>query len=112
MPPSSRSVGRDRARVILGDNQRRRPQTFGGLIYLVVTSVALTGLVLVAAGRWRAGVAWMGAGLLFGSVSRLVLPERRAGMLRVRRKAEDVVFPALAGVLLVVLSVIVPDQPG
>ncbi|CAA9332787.1 MAG: hypothetical protein AVDCRST_MAG72-222 [uncultured Nocardioidaceae bacterium] len=98
--------------MILEDNPQRRPQTFGGLVYLVITSMALTGLVFVVAGAWRPGVSWMGAGLLVGSAFRLVLPERRAGMLRVRRKAEDVLLLLVAGVALLVLAVVVPNQPG
>jgi hypothetical protein len=98
--------------VILEDSPHRRPQTFGGLVYLVMLAMALTGLGLTAAGAWRTGVSWMGAGLLVGSVSRLVLPERRAGMLRVRRRAVDVGMLALAGVALLVLAAVVPDQPG
>jgi hypothetical protein len=53
----------------------------------------------------------MGTGLIVAAVCRLVLPERRAGMLRVRRKPSDVVMLAAAGVALVVLAIVVPDQP-
>jgi Protein of unknown function (DUF3017) len=98
--------------VILEDNPNRRPQTIGGAVYLVVTGMALTGLVIVVAGAWRTGVSWMGAGLLIGAVSRLVLPERRAGMLRVRRRTADVGMLALAGVALLVLAAVVPNQRG
>jgi len=98
--------------MILEDNPGRRPQTFGGAVYLLVVGMAATGLVIVAAGAWRTGVSWMGAGLLVGALARLVLPERRAGMLRVRRKAVDVGMLTLAGVALIVLAVIVPNQPG
>jgi hypothetical protein len=98
--------------VILEGNPQRRPQTFGGLVYLVVVAMAITGLVFVVAGTWRTGVSWMGTGLIVGAVSRMMLPERRAGMLRVRRKAEDVFVLGAAGLALLVLSVVVPDQPG
>ena len=98
--------------MILEDNPNRRPQTFGGVVYLIVVTTTITGLALVVGGAWRTGVSWMGAGLLFGSLSRLVLPERRAGMLRVRRKAVDVALLALVGVALMVLAVVVPDQPS
>ena len=98
--------------MILEDNPNRRPQTFGGIVYLVVVAMALIGLALTAAGAWRTGVSWMGAGLLVGSLARLVLPERRAGMLRVRRRAADVAMLTLAGVALLVLAAVVPDQPG
>jgi len=97
--------------VILEDNPNRRPQTFGGVVYLVVVLMVLTGLVITVAGAWRTGVSWLGSGLLVGSASRLVLPERRAGMLRVRRKATDVGMLTLAGIALLVLAVVVPDRP-
>ena len=98
--------------MILEDGAERRPQTFGGGVYLLVVATALTGLAITVAGAWRTGVIWMGAGLLVGGVARLVLPERKAGMLRVRRKPSDVVMLILAGTALVVLAIVVPDQPS
>jgi len=98
--------------MILRDNPIRGPQTYGGVVYLVVVGMAFTGLAIVVAGAWRAGVGWMGAGLVVGSLFRLVLPEHRAGMLRVRRKAVDVALLALAGIALIVLALVIPDQPG
>jgi asparagine N-glycosylation enzyme membrane subunit Stt3 len=97
--------------MISEDNSKRRPQMFGGAVYLVVVAMAVAGLAMTAAGAWRTGVSWMGAGLLVGSASRLVLPERRAGMLRVRRKFADVGMLTLAGIALLVLAVVVPDRP-
>jgi hypothetical protein len=90
----------------------RRPQTFGGVVYLAVVAMALVGLAITAAGSWRSGVSWIGSGLLLAAVARLVLGERSAGMLRVRRKWSDVLMLTVAGVALLVLAVIVPDQPG
>ncbi len=90
---------------------RRRPQTFGGVVYLVVLGMALAGLVLTAAGPWRTGVSWIGGSLLLAAVTRLVLSEHAAGMLRVRRKLADVVMLVVAGVALLVLAVIIPSQP-
>lgn len=98
--------------MILEDSPDRRPQTFGGVVYLAIVGMTLTGLAVTLAGAWRTGVVWMGAGLVVGAVCRLVLPERRAGMLRVRRKTADVCMLALAGVALIVLAVVVPSQPG
>ena len=98
--------------MILEDNPNRRPQTLGGAVYLLVVGMALVGLVVAVAGAWRTGVSWMGAGLLVGAASRLVLPERRAGMLRVRRRASDVAMLAVVGLALLVLAAVVPDQPG
>jgi O-antigen ligase len=87
----------------------RRPRTVGGAIYLLVAGACLVGLVAVAGGSWRSGLAWMGLALVAGSVCRLVLSDDNAGMLRVRRKSVDVVLMVLLGVALVVLSVAVPD---
>jgi hypothetical protein len=94
------------------ERPERRPQTLGGAAYLIVVGTALTGLAITVAGAWRTGVIWMGTGLIGGSLARLVLPERQAGMLRVRRKAADVVMMLGVGVLLIVLAVVIPDQPG
>jgi hypothetical protein len=90
----------------------RRPQTVGGGVYLVVAASALVGLAITLVGAWRTGVVWMGVGLLLGGAARLLLPERQAGMLRVRRKVPDVVTMLLVGIALVALAVGVPDQPG
>jgi len=90
----------------------RRPQTLGGTIYLLVLAASLVGLGIVAAGAWRTGVGWIGAGLLVAALARLVLPEEAAGMLRVRRKWSDVLMLTVAGVALLVLSVLVPNQNG
>ena len=93
------------------DGPLRRPQTLGGVVYLCVLASALVGLVLVLLGPWRAGLTWMGVGLLVAAFTRLVLSERRAGMLRVRRRWSDVLMLTVAGVGLIVLSVVVPNQP-
>jgi hypothetical protein len=61
-----------------------------------VTTV-LIGLAITIAGPWRTGISWMGAGLVLAALGRLVLPERRAGMLRVRRKAPDVLMLGAVG---------------
>jgi DUF3017 family protein len=93
------------------DSPFRRPQTLGGLVYLAVLVAALVGLGIVLAGAWRTGLSWIGVGLLVAALFRLVLTERGAGMLRVRRKWSDVLMLTVAGVALIVLSVVVPNQP-
>jgi len=90
----------------------RRPQTFGGAVYIAVVAAALVGLAITVAGPWRTGVIWIGSGLLLAAFARLVLSERDAGMLRVRRKWSDVAMMTAAGVALIVLAVVVPNQPG
>ena len=92
------------------DSPLRRPQTFGGVVYLGVLAAAVVGLVIVALGAWRTGVSWIGAGLLVAALARLGLSERGAGMLRVRRKWSDVLMLAAAGVALIALAIAVPNQ--
>lgn len=93
------------------DGPLRRPSTLGGVVYLAVLGSAGAGMLLALVGAWRVGLAGVGAGLLVAALTRLVLSERRAGMLRVRRKWSDVAMLVLAGVGLIVLAVVVPDQP-
>jgi hypothetical protein len=92
--------------------RRRRPSTFGGVIYLVVVATTVAGLCLVAFGPWRRGIALVGVGFLFASGMRLVINEGEAGMLRVRGRWFDVTALALAGAALIALATNIPDQPG
>ena len=94
------------------DGPFKRPQTLGGVIYLAVLAASLVGLGIVLAGAWRTGISWIGAGLLVAAAARLVLTERGAGMLRVRRRWSDVLMLTVGGVGLIVLAVVVPNQPG
>jgi hypothetical protein len=94
------------------EQERRYPSTIGGAFYLLVLVVTMVGLGVVAVGEWRTGVRLMASGLVLGSLMRLVLPARDAGMLAVRHKALDAaLLVALAGALLFLASSI-PDQPG
>jgi len=92
--------------------QPRRPRTRGGLVYLGVSAVAVGGLVLVLLGQWRAGTSVLGVAFLLATVGRMVLPDRDAGMLKLRRKAIDVPTLCAIGVALVVLASVVPDAPA
>ena len=74
-------------------------------------AVAAAGLLVVAFGSWRFGVGMIGAGLVAGSFARTLLPERRAGLLRVRRPTVDVVIMTTLGLVIVALAFLVPDQP-
>ena len=93
------------------DGPLKRPQTLGGLVYLVVVGAALVGLGIVFAGAWRTGLAWIGAGLLLGGFTRLVLSERRAGMLAVRHRVFDCLLLAGVGGILIFLAATIPNQP-
>jgi hypothetical protein len=94
------------------ERRRRRPSTFGGLIYLIVVATTVAGLCLVAFGPWRRGIALVGVAFLFAAGMRLVINEGEAGMLRVRGRWFDVVVLAGVGAALIALATNIPDQPG
>jgi hypothetical protein len=89
---------------------RRYPSTLGGLFYLIVLGSAVAGIALSAAGRWHAGMIWLGGSLLAAAVVRLVLPESQAGMLHVRRRLVDVALLLVlgGGVLAAAAAVPIP----
>jgi len=96
-----------------GPEPRRIPSTIGGLVYLIVVAIAGVGLVVVALGPWRRGVSLIGFGLLIGALARVLLPDRDAGMLRVRRNRWiDLLMLAGVGTALIVLASVIPNQPG
>jgi hypothetical protein len=89
----------------------RRPRTPGGVAYLGVLVATLAGVGVVVLGPWRLGLVLAGAALVFGATVRLALRDDAAGMLGVRRKLVDVLTLAALGGGLVVLAVVIPDQP-
>ena len=91
--------------------QPRRPRTRGGVVYLLVLLVAAAGLGLVVSGQWRTGTTVLGGSFLLATLGRVVLPDRDAGMLKLRRKAIDVPTLLAIGVALVVLASVVPPAP-
>ncbi|MGH3414701.1 MAG: DUF3017 domain-containing protein [Marmoricola sp.] len=91
--------------------RERRPSTLGGLVYLLLLAASVAGLVMVAFGPWREGIALIGAMLLVAAAFRATVREGNAGMLRVRSRWFDVVALTGLGVLLVVLAKLVPSQP-
>ncbi len=91
-------------------NWLHRPSTTGGIIYLVVVAMLLTGLAIVASGGWRAGVALMGASFGVAFVARGVLPDDRAGMLRVRRRFLDLLTMAICCIVMLVLAALIPNR--
>ena len=94
-------------------DRRRLPSTLGGLVYLVVVATCASGLLVVAIGPWRRGVAVIGLGLLLGAMMRASLSDGNAGMLRVRRNRWfDVLMLSAVGVSLILLASVIPNQPG
>lgn len=91
---------------------RRYPSTIGGLLYLLVLAVALTGLVLVVLWSWRPGVRIVGGAMIAAALCRLMLRERDAGMLAVRNRWLDSLILAGMGTAMIVLTTTIPNQPG
>jgi hypothetical protein len=87
----------------------RGPRSRGSQFYLLQLLVVLVGLVLVAAGLWRAGVSAIGLAFVAGALARSVVPVNHTGMLRVRGKAFDMFWMTTLGVSLVVLAWVVPS---
>jgi len=91
-------------------NRALRP-SFGSVLYSAVVVTTVIGLAIVALGSWRVGVGICGGGLVAAGAGRAVIPEKTSGLLRVRRRATDVIIMLTLGIALVVLAAIVPDQP-
>lgn len=88
------------------------PRSRGSQFYLLQLLAVVSGLALVVAGPWRAGVAVVGGAFVVGAIARSIVPVSHTGMLRVRGKAFDMLWMTLLGVALVVLALVIPDQPG
>lgn len=94
------------------DEPRRYPSTIGGALYILVLLGAGAGLGVVAFGDdWRLGVRVMGVALAAAGFFRLVLPEKDAGMLAVRRRWVDVLVLAVLAASLILLATTVPEPP-
>ncbi|HEY7042916.1 MAG TPA: DUF3017 domain-containing protein [Nocardioidaceae bacterium] len=89
-------------------NWLKKPSTVGGIIYLVVVAGVLAGLGIVAVGAWRPGIATMGASFGLALVSRAVLPDERAGMLRIRRRFVDLTALAICCGGMLGLAAVIP----
>jgi hypothetical protein len=91
-------------------NWLKRPSTTGGLVYLVVAGMLVVGTVIAALGPWRTGVTVMGAALATAFVARAVLPDERAGMLRIRRRLVDLTTLAVCAAGMFALVAAIPSH--
>lgn len=92
-------------------NWLKRPSTTGGAVYLSVVAAVLIGVAVAATGAWRLGVTIVGVSFAVAFVARSVLPDDRAGMLRIRRKSVDLTTMALCSAGMLVLAVVIPNRP-
>jgi hypothetical protein len=91
-------------------NWLKKPSTTGGIFFLICVGMVLAGLVLVAFAPWRSGITVMGLAFALAFVMRMVLPDERAGMLRVRRRLLDLFVLAMCSGLLLGLAVVIPNR--
>lgn len=77
-------------------------------LVLVLVGLAAS-LVVVAVEDFRPGTVGLAGTVVFAGVLRLVLPERRAGLLAVRARAWDVLTLFALGAGALVLALVVPE---
>jgi hypothetical protein len=84
-------------------------QRLNQLPYALVLAGAVAGLLLMRAGGLtvRGGTLVIAGALLAGSITRLVLPESRAGLLASRRRLVDVAMLTALGVGLLIAGLVV-----
>lgn len=75
---------------------------------ILVLGTAIAGLAVVADNHFKRGTVIFGCALLLGTFLRAVLPEDRAGLLKVRRRWIDVATLGFFAVATVTLAVVVP----
>lgn len=81
--------------------------------FLVVAAIALVGLLmlLVAPSHWVRGTAVIAGAALAAAGLRLVLPETRAGLLRIRSRWLDVVVLVVLGGLILAVDIRLRASP-
>jgi hypothetical protein len=87
--------------------------TFRQLPYFAVLFCLVVALVLIRQGVHlvQSGTLVLAGALLIAALARLVLPERRTGMLASRRRPLDVAIFGVLGIGLLVAGIVVP-APG
>ena len=80
-------------------------------ILVVTGAIAALGIIRLGTHHLKSGTLVLAGVLIVAAVARLVLPDRRAGMLASRRRWLDVAIFALFGVGLLVAGLAVP-VPG
>jgi len=75
---------------------------------LLVLVLVAVGVWLIIVSHWRRGAMMIGGATGLAGLMRLVLPERVVGLLAVRGRFVDAALTGLAGLAIVVLSLLVP----
>jgi len=88
-----------------------RGSVTGVVPYLLVLAGVAAGLVVGGSRYAGRGAAVVGGSLLLAALARLVLPQRRAGLLASRSKPFDVLAFLVLGAGILALGLVLP-QPG
>ena len=75
---------------------------------LLVLACGAVGVVLIIVSHWRRGAMMIGGATGLAGLMRLVLPERVIGLLAVRGRFWDAAVTGLAGLAIIILSLVVP----
>jgi DUF3017 family protein len=111
-PAPARAAGSRRAQNRHGRDRSRGSKPRWGAAYPVVLAVTAAGLAYLWRGpqNVRGGVLAVAVTLLLAAAARLVLPERRAGLLVSRRRFADVAAFSILGLALLVAGLVLPAQ--
>jgi hypothetical protein len=93
-------------------SRRARGRRLRQLPYLLVLCGVAGGLAVVAADHFRRGSVLIAASLFGGAAARLLLPERLAGMLAVRRRWVDVLLMTAAAVGITLVAFVAKGSIG
>jgi hypothetical protein len=74
-------------------------------------AVVMVGFVMVQLHHWRRGAVVIAGGVLLAAVLRLLLPDRFAGWLVVRKRPVDVAVLCTMGVAILLLAISIPTGP-
>jgi hypothetical protein len=81
------------------------------LAFALVLIVGIVGIVLILLYHWRRGAVLIGAALLLAALFRVLLPDRRAGLLVVRGRPVDVLSYTALGACVVSVAVTITGGP-
>lgn len=91
---------------------RARRRRLRHLPYLLVLCGVAAGLAVVATNHFRRGSVLIAASVFAGALARLLLPERLAGMLAVRRRWVDVLLMTAAAVGITLVALVAKGSIG
>jgi DUF3017 family protein len=93
--------------VTVSQNNGARAQLPFAVVMLIVT----VGIVRIVMYHWREGTTEIGLALLLAALLRAMLPDRRAGLLAVRKRKVDVLLYAAFAAMIMFISLTITGGP-